>query len=117
MIVMLVFLPIFFLGGVAGTFFQPLAIAYVLAIAASLLVALVVTPALCLIMLPNAPLKAEGDTRLVAGLKRRYASVLPKLVARPGLAMAIIAGGLLIAGVGYASFKDQFLPDFRRLTS
>ena len=112
-IVMLVFLPIFFLGGVAGTFFQPLAIAYVLAIAASLLVALVVTPALCLIMLPKAPLEAEGDTRLVAGLKRRYASVLPKLVARPGLAMAIIAGGLLVAGVGYASFKDQFLPDFR----
>ena len=45
LIVIIVFLPIFFLGGVAGTFFQPLAIAYVLAIAASLLVALVVTTA------------------------------------------------------------------------
>jgi CzcA family heavy metal efflux pump len=113
LIVMLVFLPIFFLGGVAGTFFQPLAIAYVLAIAASLLVALVVTPAMCLFLLPNAPLKAERDTRLVTALKRRYAGVLPRLVARPSLAMGVVAGGLLLAGVGYAGFKDQFLPDFR----
>jgi CzcA family heavy metal efflux pump len=113
LIVMLVFLPIFFLGGVAGTFFQPLAIAYVLAIAASLLVALVVTPAMCLLLLPNAPLKAERDTRLVALLKRRYAGVLPRLVARPALAMGIVAGGLLLAGIGYSGFKDQFLPDFR----
>ncbi|MBY0306580.1 MAG: efflux RND transporter permease subunit [Sphingomonas sp.] len=113
LIVMLVFLPIFFLGGVAGTFFQPLAIAYVLAIAASLLVALVVTPAMCLFLLPSAPLKDERDTRLVAILKRRYAGTLPRLVARPTLAMGVVAGGLLLAGIGYASFKDQFLPDFR----
>ena len=113
LIVMLVFLPIFFLGGVAGTFFRPLAIAYVLAIAASLLVALVVTPALCLMLLPNAPVTEERDTRLVASLKRRYAGTLPRLIARPGMAMGVVAAGLLLAGVGYASFKDQFLPDFR----
>ena len=112
LIVMLVFLPIFFLGGVAGTFFQPLAIAYVLAIAASLLVALVVTPAMCLFLLPNAPLKANRDTRLVASIKRRYSGALPRLVERPSLAIGIVAGGLLVAGLGYASFKDQFLPDF-----
>ena len=112
LIVMLVFLPIFFLGGVAGTFFQPLAIAYVLAIAASLLVALVVTPAMCLFLLPNAPLKANRDTRLVASIKRRYAGALSRLVERPSLAIGIVAGGLLVAGLGYASFKDQFLPDF-----
>lgn len=113
LIVMLVFLPIFFLGGVAGAFFQPLAIAYVLAIGMSLLVALVVTPAMCLFLLPNAPLTDERDTRLVAGLKRRYVAALPRLVRRPGLAMGIVAAGLVSAGIGYATFKDQFLPDFR----
>ncbi|HEX7858064.1 MAG TPA: efflux RND transporter permease subunit [Sphingobium sp.] len=113
LIVMLVFLPIFFLGGVAGAFFQPLAIAYVLAIGMSLLVALVVTPALCLFLLPNAPVKAERDTRFVAALKRRYAATLPRIVAAPRRVMGVIAGGLLLAGVGYATFKDQFLPDFR----
>lgn len=113
MIVMLVFLPIFFLGGVAGTFFQPLAIAYVLAIAASLLVALTVTPAMCLLLLPGAPVKAESDTRLVAWLKCRYVGLLPPMVGRPVAAVGIVACGLLLAGVGYAGFKDQFLPDFR----
>lgn len=113
LIVMLVFLPIFFLGGVAGTFFQPLAVAYVLAIAASLLVALTVTPALCLLLLPGAPQDGERDTRFVGWLKGRYSGVLPRMVGRPGGAMAVVAGGLLLAGIGYATFKDQFLPDFR----
>jgi len=113
LIVMLVFLPIFFLGGVAGTFFQPLATAYVLAIATSLLVALTVTPAMCLLLLPNAPLQKERDTRLVAALKRRYVGFLPRVVGSPSIAVGVIAGGLLLAGVGYVTFKDQFLPDFR----
>ncbi|MBB3349681.1 efflux RND transporter permease subunit [Sphingomonas sp. BK069] len=113
LIVMLVFVPIFFLGGVAGTFFQPLAIAYVLAIGMSLLVALTVTPAMCLLLLPSAPLTGERDTRIVAALKRRYVGFLPRVVGRPALAVGIVASGLLLAGVGYATFKDQFLPDFR----
>jgi len=113
LIVMLVFLPIFFLGGLAGTFFQPLAIAYVLAIGASLLVALTVTPAMSLMLLPNAPLTEERDTRFVGWLKGRYAAALPPIVNRPKAAMGVVAVGLLLAGLGYASFKDQFLPDFR----
>ena len=113
LIVMLVFLPIFFLGGVAGTFFQPLAIAYVLAIGASLLVALTVTPAMCLMLLPNAPDREERDTRLVGWLKGRYGRALPKTVDRSRMAIGVVAVGLVLAALGYASYKDQFLPDFR----
>lgn len=113
LVVMLVFLPIFFLGGVAGTFFQPLAVAYVLAIGASLLVALTVTPAMCLLLLRERSRKEAGETRLVAILKRRYAGMLPGIVERPAAAVGVVAGGLLLAGVGYATFKEQFLPDFR----
>ena len=61
----------------------------------------------------NAPLKEERDTRFVAAMKRRYLGFLPRVVARPAMAVGIVAGGLLLAGVGYATFKDQFLPDFR----
>ncbi|WP_245620261.1 efflux RND transporter permease subunit [Phenylobacterium immobile] len=112
LIVMLVFLPVFFLSGVAGSFFRPLAIAYILSIAASLLVALTVTPALCLMLLPKAPL-APREPGLVRYLKGRYAAVLPRIVGRPNLAMGIVAVGLVVAGVGYLSAKSQFLPNFR----
>jgi Cu/Ag efflux pump CusA len=53
LIVILVFLPVFFLEGLAGSFFRPLALAYVLSVTASLAVALTVTPALALILLPR----------------------------------------------------------------
>ncbi len=112
LIVMVVFLPVFFLGGLAGSFFRPLAVAYVLAIATSLLVALTVTPALCLLLLPKAPLRKD-EPRLVQVLKGRYRALLPRVVARPRVAVGIVAGGLVIAIAGYAIARNQFLPDFR----
>jgi CzcA family heavy metal efflux pump len=112
MIVMLVFLPIFFLDGLSGSFFRPLAIAYVLAIATSLLVALTITPALCLFLLPGTK-EIQSEPELVRRLKERYRAFLPRMLGRPRLAGGIIAGGLCLAALGYISFKDQFLPDFR----
>ena len=68
-IVALVFIPVFFLEGLAGAFFRPLAMSYVLAVAASLAVALVVTPALCLLLLAGKDLPTR-DAPLLARLKR-----------------------------------------------
>ena len=112
LIVMLVFLPIFFLDGLSGTFFRPLAVAYVLAIATSLLVALTITPALCLFLLPGSAAERQ-EPQFVVNAKRRYREFLPRIIGRPMLAGQIIAGGLVLALAGYLTFKDQFLPDFR----
>jgi len=112
LIVVLVFLPIFFLEGISGTFFRPLATAYVLAIGSSLLIALTVTPALCLFMMPRDGIRHE-DTRFVRFLKACYRPVLPRLIKRPKLAVVTITVGLIVAGIGYLGFKDQFLPNFR----
>ncbi|MFZ4748615.1 MAG: efflux RND transporter permease subunit, partial [Sphingomonas sp.] len=110
-IVMLVFLPVFFLGGVSGSFFRPLAMAYIAAIAASLLVALTVTPAMCLMLLPGAAEQAEP--RWVIGLRTRYARLLERLAPRSGIAVAVVAGGILLSVGGMGLLRQQFLPDFR----
>jgi len=112
LIVALVFVPVFFLDGLAGTFFRPLAISYVLAILASLLVALTVTPALCLILLPGARARRQ-DAPLVRVLKRGYRAVLPKLAGRPGWAVAVLSVAFIATGLALPRLGEEFLPNFK----
>src|SRR5437870_4734451 len=69
-VVALVFLPVITMSGIQGRLFAPLGIAYILAILASLLVALTITPALCLALLPKRA-QVDRTPRYVAFLKRR----------------------------------------------
>ncbi len=112
LIVMLVFLPVYFLGGLAGSFFRPLALAYVLAIGASLLVALIVTPALALLLLPHAP-DAGRDTAALSWLRERYRRWLPWFVDRPVRATRIGAGAVGGALLIVPFLGEEFLPNFR----
>ena len=111
LIVVLVFLPVFFLDGLAGSFFRPLALSYVLAIAASLLVALVVTPALSLMLLPHAI--HDRDAPLVARLKSWYGRVLPHLIAAPRRALLIVAASIIAAVATFPFLGEEFLPHFK----
>src|SRR5215831_14915032 len=96
--VALVFLPVFLLGGLEGALFRPLASAYVLATLASLGVALTVTPALALLLLPGAVARHEEPPRLVTALRTRYERALARALARPRTIVA--ASGLtLVAGL------------------
>jgi Cu/Ag efflux pump CusA len=111
LIVALVFVPIFFLDGLAGTFFRPLAFAYLLAILASLLVALTVTPALCLMLLPNA--KHNNDAPLTKALKRGYRRLLPHVIARPRWAAIFLAVAFGLTGLALPQLGEAFLPNFK----
>ena len=72
-IVALVFLPLFLLGSVEGRLLRPLGFAYVVALTASLVVALTVTPVLCSWLLPNSKMIAAGEEpRLTRWLKAWY---------------------------------------------
>ncbi len=76
LIVVLVFLPLFALGGIEGRLFAPLGIAYIVSIVASLLVSLTVTPVLCAYLLPKARFLEHGDSALVRALKARARKLL-----------------------------------------
>ncbi len=113
LIVMLVFLPLFFLVGVEGRLLQPLGLAYLIALGASLVVALTVTPALCSYLLPGARRIREGrEPALAAAMRRGYGRLLPGVLRQPELVLA--AAGLLFA-VSLATVPRMgraFLPAF-----
>jgi CzcA family heavy metal efflux pump len=110
-IVVLVFLPVFLLTGLAGTFFRPLALSYVLATLASLVVALTLTPALALLLLPRAVEHRESP--LTRGLKERYRRVLPRFLERPARASVAVAVALAGAGAAVPFLGEEFLPEFK----
>ena len=112
LIVALVFVPVFMLDGLAGAFFRPLATSYLLAVAASLLVALLVTPALSLIFLGRKTL-AVREPPLLAPLRRAYASIVGRFLDHPrraiALAAAVTAGALALLPL----LGENFLPAFK----
>lgn len=113
-IVVLVFLPVFFLDGLAGTFFRPLALSYILAVTASLGVALIVTPALCLILLPRAgSTAAHTDTSLVRRLKSFYRRLLASLLPRPWTISVALVAVFVFAGIAVMRLGEEFLPHFQ----
>lgn len=112
MIVILVFLPIFFLQGLSGTFFRPLAMSYILAILVSLLVALTVTPALSLMLLPRAKHIAE-DPFFVRWLKSAYRRVLLVFIGRPAVVGILVIGVLVGSVMSVPMLGEEFLPHFQ----
>ena len=105
-------LPVFFMEGLSGAFFRPLAISYGLAVLASLVVALTVTPAMALILLRNAPLKEHGAP-FVRWLQRHYQAALARIIQVPRRAYAAV-GVIVLAGIVVAPRLGQsLLPDFK----
>ena len=112
LIVVLVFLPVFFLEGLAGAFFRPLALSYVLAILASLVVALTVTPALSSLLLRGAP-ERRGESPLVRALKGFYRGVLPFFLQRARLCLVLIFCAFAATWWAWGRLGEGFLPNFQ----
>jgi CzcA family heavy metal efflux pump len=113
LIIIVVFLPFFFLGGVEGRLLRPLGLAYVVAILASLFVALTVTPALCSVLLPKAKaVTTERDSALVGWLKQRYSRTLRTVIARPRTVLAGATLGLIVSIAILPFLGTAFLPEF-----
>ena len=104
--------PVFFIGGLSGAFFQPLVVAYGLAVLASMLVALTVTPALAYVLLRNAPIERH-ESPVAEWLRDRYQALLARIVRSPRPAYVGV-GSVILAGVLiYPQLGQSLLPDFK----
>lgn len=111
-IVALVFLPIFSLNGLEGKIFAPLAFSYIVAIVASLFVALTVTPAMCFLLLSNAKQLPDAETKFVVFLKQLYKPLLSMSLSYP---KTVLVGSLVVFVVSLVPLLylgKAFLPEF-----
>jgi Cu/Ag efflux pump CusA len=112
LIVAVAVIPLLFLEGMAGTLFPPIVVAFLAALGASMLVALTLTPALCLLLAPKEP-RDRGESPVVARLASHYARALGWIVGRPRI-VYVAAGVLLVAGVAAIPFLGHsLLPTFK----
>ena len=113
LIIALVFVPIFFLAGVEGRLLQPLGVAYLVALLASLFVAVTVTPVLCYFLLPSSQaVRSEREPRFAHWLKQRFEPVLNAALRHPWAVTLPAVGALALALLGATLLGRAFLPEF-----
>ncbi len=113
LIILLVFTPLFVLEGVEGRLLEPLGVAFTVALAASLLTALTLTPVMCALLLPRSGIVRKGlEPRFVRALKRGYLPLLDGALAHPWR-LALPAALLFVLSIaGALGMGRSFLPEF-----
>lgn len=112
-VLMLVFVPLLLLDGLEGRLLRPLAISYLVAIFASLIVAVTITPVLCSLLLPRAiARRGPADPPVLRAVVRAYQPALSYTLRHPG--QVILAAVLVVAmgAVGMLGLGRSFLPEF-----
>lgn len=114
-IVVLVFVPLFAMTGLEGQLFRPLGLAYIVAILASLLTSITLTPVLCHYLLKT-PNHEEQDTRLIRILKAGNERLLDWTFRWPTVVIISIVGGIFAATLFATQLPRSFLPSFNEGT-
>ena len=113
LIILLAVIPVFFIGGLSGSFLEPFAVAYIVAILTSLAVALILTPALSLILFTNA--KSERPEPPIRGwLKRQYQGLMSTVIRTPNWALLLVVVAAVI-GLAIVPLLDRkFVPSLKQ---
>ncbi len=115
-IIVLVFVPLFALSGIEGRLFAPLGQAYIIAILASLVVSITLTPVMAYYMLPGLKRLEERESGLVRGLKRIYGVLLSRSLRHGRAIMAVTVVAVAMAAIGAWHLPRAFLPPFNEGT-
>ncbi len=114
LIIIVAFLPLFFLSGVEGKMLQPLGLAFIISLFASLIISITLTPVLCSFLLDNNALlsKREGDNRIVEYLKKQYKIILEFGINYKKSLLIIVATIFTISILSIPFLGRNFLPTF-----
>ena len=114
LIIIVAFVPLFFLSGLEGRMLKPLGISFIVSLFASLIVAVTVTPVLCSFMLTNEKMllkQAEGSW-VERKLRHYYARGLEKTMHAKKLILGIAIALFIVAAVLISGLGRSFLPEF-----
>ncbi|MBS4040924.1 MAG: efflux RND transporter permease subunit [Flavobacteriales bacterium] len=114
LIIIVSFVPLFFLSGMEGRLLQPLGIAFITSVLTSLVVAVTFTPVLCSFLLKDDKvlLKQAEGTKVERWLRKQYGTVLEKALAFPKLILGLTVGAFLLSLVLMSQLGRSFLPEF-----
>ena len=118
MIVVLTFIPLFYMGGLGGRFFTPLGLSFIVSLFASMFVSLTLTPVLCSFLLPKIKnLQSENDTKFVHWIKKLDKTIVQKVIEKPNTviipSLVLLIGSLLLV----PGMSKEFLPKFNEGTA
>ena len=113
-IVIVAFLPMFFLSGMEGRMLKPLGITYIIALFMSLIVAMTVTPLFCKEMLSGEAYlaKQDKDSRVTTVIQNWYSNAFAWVLEHSRLVLRCTGILLILALVTFFTFGSSFLPDF-----
>lgn len=113
-IIIVAFLPLFFLSGMEGKLLAPLGIAFIVALFASLIVSITLTPVLASYLLTNniMLLKQHKESWLVERLQKMYSNALGKVMEMKKVVLVIAGGLFLVALLAMSQLGRSFLPEF-----
>jgi CzcA family heavy metal efflux pump len=116
LVIILVFVPLFALSGIEGRLFVPLGQAYIIAILASLLVSITLTPVMAYYLLPGMKSLGEHEGRVVSTLKRWNSALLNRAFGMDRAVFAVTGGLVAIGMLGLLLLPRVFLPSFNEGT-
>ena len=112
-IILLAALPVLFMHGLSAPFFKPLFWSFIVAVLASLAVALTLTPALSFYLLANAPLPENASSKLLQKLQGACGRLIDAAMRTPLAALALAAVGVVVGVVMWTTSERSWLPNFK----
>jgi Cu/Ag efflux pump CusA len=113
LIILLAAVPVLFMRGPFAALFEPLVLSYIIAVLASIVVAMTVTPALSALLLAKAPLAERTAPAVMSRLQRAYAWVAAATLRSPVVALIVVLAAIPVSYLLWSQMERSLVPSFK----